>query len=351
MADEIVVAVLYPSWWYGDDDGFRREVDAIAALDPRLRVVVEPYEEDHALRTARGLPDADAARSMVPPLTDAQRAALAEAEIALAIDLPFDVASVAPRLRWVQAVGAGTAQLQSAGLGAAGIALTSNGGSNAIAIAEFVIGRVLQVAKDLRELDRRQDDHRWDPVYGEQLSGQTIGLLGFGAINQAVASRARALGMEVLATRRSVPPEGHPDVDRFFPDAELHQMLTRSRWVVAAVPETDATRGLMGADAFAAMPPGSVFVNVGRGSLVDEPALIAALEGGHLRAAALDVAHAEPLPADDPLWDAPDLYLSYHCASSPAALFPNVHRVFLANLHRYLTGDELDHRVALERGY
>jgi phosphoglycerate dehydrogenase-like enzyme len=121
--------------------------------------------------------------------------------------------------------------------------------------------------------------------------------------------------------------------------------------VIAAVPETPETTGLMDARAFAAMKPGSFFCNVGRGSLVDETALIDALRREHLRGAALDVASVEPLPVDHPLWDAPNLSLSPHSASAPAALFVNLHELFRDNLTRFLAGDPLRNEVDLSRGY
>jgi phosphoglycerate dehydrogenase-like enzyme len=128
-------------------------------------------------------------------------------------------------------------------------------------------------------------------------------------------------------------------------------MLEQCDAVIAAVPETPETTGLMDRDAFAAMKPGAFFCNVGRGSLVDEAALLDALQRGHLAAAALDVASVEPLPADHPLWDAPNLYLSPHSASSPAALFANLHDLFRDNLGRYLSGDALTNEVDMSRGY
>src|SRR5437870_8167243 len=162
-AAPVVVGVLYPPEWYGNADRFAAELAAIEELDPRVSVVVETYAEPHELRSARGKPDAGALRDQAPPLTDAQRAALARVHVALAIDLPFDVAAVAPNLRWVQAVGAGTGQLQSAGLAEAGIRLTANAGANATGIAEFVLARILQHVKRLRELDRAQEAHHWEP--------------------------------------------------------------------------------------------------------------------------------------------------------------------------------------------
>lgn len=351
-AAPVVVGLLYPTEWYGRPDAFAAAVQALEAIDPRVQVVVEPYVEPHELRSARGKPGAEALVDRAPELTDAQRDALGQVEVALAIDLPFDVGVVAPRLRWVQAVGAGTGQLQSAGLAGAGIRLTTAAGANAVGIAEFALARVLGEWKRLRELDEAQARHQWEPLYGTQLAGSTLGLLGLGAINSAVAARARAFDVEILATRRSAAPGATaPDVDELFPPDELHTMLGRCDAVIAAVPETPETAGMMDAAAFAAMRPGSFFCNVGRGSLVDEGALIDALRRGQLRGAALDVASVEPLPSDHPLWDAPNLSLSSHSASAPAALFLNLHELFSRNLAAYLSGDALENEVDLSRGY
>ncbi len=348
----IVVGILYPPEWYGAPDDFADAVAAVEALDPRLRVVVETYAEAHELRSARGKPGAERLKDQASPLTDAQRAAFRDLTVALAIDLPFDVRNVAPSLEWVQAVGAGTGQLQSAGLAAAGIRLTTAAGANAVAIAEFALARVLAEWKQFRALDALQAAHSWEPRYGRQLAGATIGLLGLGAINSAIAARAHAFDVRVLATRRSATPGATaPNVDTLYPPGQLHTMLSQCDAVIAAVPETSETTGLMDADAFAAMKPGSFFCNVGRGSLVDEAALIAALQRRHLRGAALDVASVEPLPADHPLWDAPNVSLSPHSAAAPAALFLNLHELFCDNLARFLAGQPLRNEVDLSRGY
>jgi phosphoglycerate dehydrogenase-like enzyme len=348
----VVVGILYPPEWYGAPDDFARQRRELEALDPRVRVVVETYVESHELRSARGKPDAARLRDQAPPLTDAQRATFAELQVALAIDLPFDVATVAPSLEWVQGVGAGTGQLQSAGLAAAGIRLTTAAGANAVAIAEFALARVLAEWKQFAALEDLQAGHRWEPCFGRQLAGSTLGLLGLGAINGAVAARARGFDVRILATRRSATPgAGAPNVDELYPPDQLHRMLSQCDAVIAAVPETPDTAGLMDAAAFAAMKPGSFFCNVGRGSLVDESALIDALHREHLRGAALDVASVEPLPSDHPLWDAPNLSLSPHSASSPASLFVNLHRLFRDNLTRFLAGAPLRNEVDVRRGY
>lgn len=343
----IVIGILYPPEWFGDADVFDAAVRDIEAVDPRIEVTVVTYEEGQSMRTLRG---SDAhmaeARASAPPLSAEQRAMFERVHAVVAIDLPFDVGSIAPGLAWVQGIGAGSAQLESAGLTSAGIRLSNGAGANAIGIAEFAIGRLLEERKHFRELAARQTAHDWSPIYGTQLAGTTVGLLGFGAINSAIAARLQAFDVTVLATRRSARSGDRAEfVDEMFPPARFHDMLARSDTVIAAVPESPETTGMMDRAAFAAMPRGSFFVNVGRGSLVDEPALIAALESGHLRGAALDVASREPLPADDPLWRAPNLTLSFHCSASPSAMFVNLHRLLLENIHRWLDGDELRNEV------
>ena len=344
----IVLGVLYPRQWFADQAAFDASIDAVRSLDPRIEVLVVPYDEGQHLRTLRGSADGAAqARQEAPTLTDEEHAMFARVHGVLALDLPFDVGDVAPSLAWVQGIGAGYAQLESAGLTDAGIRLTNAAGVNSLAIAEFVIGRILEERKGFRELHTRQQQHRWEPVYAPELAGTTAGLIGLGAINAAVASRLQAFDVHVLAARRSARAgDTAPDVDELFPTAQLREMLARCNTVVAAVPETPDTIGLMDAEAFAAMAPGSFFVNVGRGTLVDEPALIDALHTGHLRGAALDVASLEPLPPEHPLWDAPNLYLSYHCSSDPVALFPNLHRLWLENVRRFVAGEPLLQQVS-----
>jgi phosphoglycerate dehydrogenase-like enzyme len=348
--DVIVVGVLHPPEWYGDAEAFAAELDALRAIDPRIEVVVATYVEPHELRTSRGAGLPADPGVVSPPIPPDLATDLARVQVAIAIDLPEDISTHAPELRWVQAVGAGTGQLQSAGLAEAGIRLTSNGGSNSIGIAEFAFGRVIEAAKHFRELATVQADHRWESLYGGQLAGQTLGLIGYGPINRAVAVRAAAFGMRVLATRRN-PTGAEPPVEQFFGTGELHAMLEECDSVIAAAPETAETIGMMDAAAFAAMRHGATFVNVGRGSLVDEAALIAALDSGQIGAAAIDVTAVEPLPENDPLWDTPGLVVSAHCSSAPSALFPNLYAVVRENLRQFLDGEPLRHEVSPDRGY
>ena len=351
-AGPVVLGVLHPPEWFGATDDLDAAIAAVRDVDPRIEVVIETYEEGQRLRTLRGRPDGlEEARRRAPTLTDRQRAMFERVHAVIGIDLPFDVGDLAPDLAWVQGVGSGHAQLASAGLREAGIRLSSAAGVNAVAIAEFVIGRLLEERKRFREIADEQRRRAWTPLYGTELAGATVGLVGLGAINAAVAARLRAFGVTVLATRRSARSgDVAPDVDRLFPVRDMALMLGACDTVVCAVPESSGTIGLFDADAFAAMREGSLFVNVGRGSLVDEAALVDALESGHLRGAILDVQHHEPLPVDDPLWSAPNVVLSAHCSSAPSALFVNLYRLWVDNIGRWLRGEPLRNEIDLRVG-
>ncbi len=343
----IVVGILHPAAWYGDRAAFQQQMDALRALDQRVEVIVEPFVESQERRVAIRPGDTDT-RPPAAVLTDVQIDMLSRIEVALTLDLPDQLGTVAPNLRWVQAIGAGVEHLQPK-VERTGVRLTTNGGSNSIGIAEFVMARILAYYKPLAEIASLQNEHRWEPRYGRQLAGSSIALLGFGPINQAVAARAHAFGVRVVVVRRN-PGETPPGVSAVHGQHELRAVLAESDIVVSAVPETPETMGMIGRGELEAMRPGSFFCNVGRGSIVDEAALIAALESGHLGGAAIDVASLEPLPADNPLWNAPNLHISAHCSSVPSAMFPEVHRLFRENLARYLRGEPLTSEVAVDRG-
>lgn len=342
MTETVRVGVLYPAEWNADRES---DLERLRAIDPRVEIIAEPYEEPNEVRSGRGVPPYDDILHLVPELTSAQREAFAQIDCCITIDLPFDIGSIAPNLKWVQAVGAGVAQLESAGLAAAGIRLTNGGGVTSTAIAEFVMARILGEYKRTRDLDGAQADSNWSSIFGEQISGKTIALIGFGPINQAVAALSRAFGLRVLCLRRSGTADSA--IDEVFGPDQLHAMLGSADIVVGAVPESPATENLMDAAAFAAMPARSMFVNVGRGTLVDESALADTLATGHLRAAAIDVARTEPLPSESALWSAPNIYISAHCSTDPSKLFFNLHRLFEDNLRRFLAGDDLRNEVTL----
>ena len=350
--EPIVVGVFYPLSYYNDPEAFARDTEIIKAVDPRVDVIVEEYVETHEFRTLRGQKSREELEPLAQAVTDAQKAAFAQVHVALTLDLPYDIATLAPNLKWVQGLGAGSAQLQSCNLLGAGIRLTNGSGTSAVGMSEFVFARILQHMKYLRDLDEAQAKHEWIPRYGQRLEEKTLGLIGYGAINKQVAIRAQAFGMNILAMHRSAVPGKPPvAVDEVFVPADLHTMLGRSDVVVAAVPETTETEAMMNADAFKAMKPGALFCNVGRGTLVDEAALIDALESGQVGAALLDVASSEPLPPEHPLWNAPNLYLSPHCSTSAGEIYPKLHRLLADNLKRWLAGEPLINEVDLTLGY
>jgi phosphoglycerate dehydrogenase-like enzyme len=336
----VIVHVAYPP------DPPAQLVERLRAVSPDIELVVVPYVEDHGVRAARSRSSFEELRARAPMLTDEQRDAFGRAEVLLALDLPIGLGRLAPALRWVQAIGAGTDHFRGAKLGP-GVVVTNAAGVAAVPIAEFVVGQLLAVWKRFDELADQQRRHLWKPAYGRHVSGLTLGLVGLGAIGTAVAERARALGMRVLAVRRRPEVEDRPPVvDEVVGPGRLHDVLQRVDAVVVCAPATPETQDLFDAAAFAAIRPGAVFCNVARGSLVDEAALLDALRSGHLRAAVLDVTREEPLPADSPLWDAPNLRLSPHSAASLDHYVESVFELFAANLGRYLRGEPLRNVVA-----
>jgi phosphoglycerate dehydrogenase-like enzyme len=345
MSEPLVVCVNHP-------DVFDRErfLERVAGLPRPVELVVAPYREGLKLRTARRTPPVPAELlAAAPPLTPGLRAAWSRCEVLLGLDVPPELPELAPRLRWVQAFSAGLEHLNAAGLVARGIALTTAAGVGAAPIAEFALGRLLEVWKETRAIEQMQRERRFTRPPGRLLAGCTLGVVGLGAIGGALAGRARALGMRVIATRRRWQPgQTSPLADELHGPEGLPRLLEASDAVALCAPDSPATRDLIDAKALARMKPGAVLVNVARGALVDEAALIAALRSGRLRAAILDVTKAEPLPPGDPLWDAPNLYLSPHCSVSPDAYVERMLDFLAENVAHWLRGEPLVNRVGAD---
>lgn len=343
----INIGIMYPREWEQRDSGqLAADLDLVREIDHRIEILDTRYQDPEELRTKRGADPSADHRSEAPTLTPDQTEALSRVEIVIAQDLPFDVASVAPNLRWVQGMGAGVSQLESAGLEYAGIALTSAAGVNAVSISEFVFARVLQIWKRLPEIDALQTQRHWSPTYGKEVAGTTLGIVGLGAIGRQVARLGRGFGMRVVASRASAAVgDSDPDVDELWPPTHIQDVLATADVVVAAVPESSNTIDLFSAKQFAQMRPGSIFCNVGRGSAVVTDDLIEALRSGHLRAGILDVVRNEPLGVDDPLWSVPGLFISPHSATSPDRFWENLYQLFRENLRNYLAGEPLKNLV------
>lgn len=321
------------------------------ASSPRPVVFREgSYFEDSKLRSLKGrTADHSTLRDKEPPLSDATRDALRDAEVLVTLDVPADFAELASKLRFVQFLSAGCDHAPKQKLAALGIRQSTGAGVGNVSIAEFVIGRVIEVYKEFRRIEADQAAHNWRRTAGRSLDGDTIGIVGLGAIGTEIASRARAFGMRVLATRRSYTPGmTSPLVDELYGPDGLAVLLERSDVLVLCAPSTDETRDLIGAAELARMRKGATLCNVARGTLVDESALAGALRNGHLGAAIIDVTRVEPLPADDPLWDAPNLYISSHTSVAGDAYMRRFHLLVVDNILRYLNGEPLRNELVVD---
>ena len=343
MSDRLNVCLGYPLLL---EDLFRERLQAI---DPGIRLLEMPIDNGGDwISVSPAEPHAE------PPVWAAscgpqRRAALAEAEVLIALHVPARLMELAPKLRWIQGVGAGVEQFAATGVPRDRVLMTNASGLSAASMAEFVIGRLLEVWKRTREIEALQRDHNYRRSYGRTFKGSVVGIVGMGHIGREVAIRARALGARVVGNKRSKPSsEETALVDAFFTPDQLHEMLSECDAVVIAAPATPATHHLMNARALAAMKPGATLVNVARGSLLDDPALIDAMRSGHIGASVLDVTEQEPLPADSELWDLPNVYLSAHSSVSVDRYNDDVFELFEENLRRFVRGETLRNVVDME---
>jgi phosphoglycerate dehydrogenase-like enzyme len=258
----------------------------------------------------------------------------------------------AKRLRWVHSLSAGVENVLTPEMIASPTPLTNARGVFAESLGEFVIAAALFFAKDLRRMRRSQAAGKWDQFDVEVLYRQSMAIAGYGEIGRAVARRAKAMGMKVYATRRR--PEllkGDPLVDEgFSPDARV-EMIAKADYVVAAAALTPSTRGLIGEKEIAAMKSSAVIMNVGRGPVINEAALVKALEENRIRGAALDVFDKEPLPAGHPFWGMDQVLLSPHTADHTEGWLNDAMEFFIANVHRFVKGEPLQNIVDKQAGY
>ncbi len=323
----------------------------LAAICGDVDLRVAPYDLSHRELTRRSHdPHAGDLAVGEPELTSELRAALAAADVMFTLNAPLDLPSLAPNLRWIQAIGSGVGQFVPSRLPEGGITLTNAAGVAAGPIAEWVLARLLSIYKRLDELADQQREHRWQESLGAVVAGRTAVVVGVGAIGTEVAIRLHAFGVHVIGVRRNLEAVP-PGVDELVGPNQLHDALGRGHMVVVAAPGTAANENMFDAAAFAAMRPGAVFVNVARGSLVDESALVAALVSGQFRAAALDVTREEPLPAESPLWDTPHLTISPHSSASADRYLERATDLFYDNLTRFVAGEPLRNVVDLSEGY
>jgi phosphoglycerate dehydrogenase-like enzyme len=276
-------------------------------------------------------------------------AGIHEAEVLFVMRPPKGHWARAQNLRFIQTIGAGVDSVLPAPDLPEGVLIASARGLHADHMSEFAIALLLAMAQRLTRVLEQQREHRWRPFVRQTLEGGTLGILGLGAIGEAVARKARALGMRVIGTRRSGEPTPH--ADRIYPPSGTDEVLEQSDAVVVLLPLTPETRMLLGEQHLSRMREGALLVNLARGGIVDEEALADSLKRGHLGGAALDVFDQEPLPPESPLWDTPNLLVSPHMAGLSGDYLDRALEIFFENLGRLERGERLRNAVDRERGY
>ena len=338
----------------------------IEATDPRVSVLYEPgllpvprYPADHT-----GVPRALSAAGL-----DRWSSLRVQADVSFDFDwqAPAEMARNCPRLRWVQGTSAGIGRfLERTGLARSSLVFTTASGVHGTPLAEFTLLGLLHFAKGGPELARWQQERHWERHAGRQVAGSRVLLVGLGGVGRAVARLLAAAGVQVVGagrTERGGSQHGGshhgrsqhgrdvPGVASYVPVQQLGRVLPDVDALVLACPLTAQTRHLIGERELALLRPGAVVVNISRGQVIDEDALIAALRGGHLGGACLDVFATEPLPASSPLWGMPNVIISPHSASTVAAENGLLTDLFTDNLRRWLDGRPLRNVYDRAAGY
>ncbi|MGH2618318.1 MAG: D-2-hydroxyacid dehydrogenase [Thermomicrobiales bacterium] len=334
------------------------------AGDRLVAMIASPLEPEHAERIASAYPDrveliyrpdlmpalrylgdhGDPAFRRTPDQEREWHALLRRAEILL--DFPqnesLSVLALAPRLRWVQTTSAGVGPLvQRLGLQDSDLLVTTSSGIHAQPLAEFVFAALLFHSKEIGRLQDEQRARQWHRFCGIELLGRTMAIIGPGRIGREIARIARGFRMRVIAMGRDSDPARAEllGVDRLFDRADLHAMLAEADCLVICAPLTPETEGLLGPAELAALKPGAVFINIGRGAIVDEDALLQQLRSGQIAFAALDVFREEPLPPDSPFWEMPNVLINPHSASTVDTENAKIVDLFVSNLGHFLNGD------------
>jgi phosphoglycerate dehydrogenase-like enzyme len=291
------------------------------------------------------------------PSFDGLERELADTDIFMGLSLKAAQLSIAPKLQWIQAVSAGVAQFMYPELRERGVILTNASSVHCVPIAQHILGMIVGLARRFPDCLRYQRERIWAlnelwtaPVKPRELRGQVLLFIGFGAIGQETARLVRPLEMRVWAVTHS----GRSDSDmaeRALQTSQLREALPQADFVVVAAPATPETRNMLGEREFALMKPSAYLINVARGTLLDEPALISALERNVIAGAALDVTVKEPLPPESPLWKMNNVVITPHVSGATENTWEREDELMAENLKRWFAGRELLNRVDLTRGY
>ncbi len=270
-------------------------------------------------------------------------------EVFMREDYPRDALFSHDALSWVHVSGAGINHLVPWDAGA--VTVSNAGGVQDDGMAQFAFARLFAINSNFFAYHEQQQRHEWQELDNLNSVGGTLTVVGLGRIGSACARLGAQLGMTVYGVRAR--PEPMENVAEVVGPDRMNEVLAKSDYVIVVTPLTDATRGLIGADAFAALKPGAILHNMARGHVVDEAAMVDALNAGRLRAASVDVFSEEPLPAESPLWDQPNLYMTPHIGGM--LTYEEYDRlstqVFLDNLDRWRGGEPLEYVCSPDRGY
>jgi phosphoglycerate dehydrogenase-like enzyme len=310
----------------------------IAVLPAAARPILEPHLPNWV--TPRWFASHEDALAMAPGAHIGWLDMVDKSAMVAAINAATD-------LKWLSSIYAGFDGMPLEQLKAQGTVVTNGAGINAITIAEYVVMGMLTVSKGYREVVRAQDRHKWlfdSPGKVELLGSQAL-LLGYGAIGKLIEERLKAFGVDVTIVRRS------PGANTLGPD-EWQARLGEFDWIILAVPATPETEKMIGADELKAMRSTATIVNIARGTVIDQAALVDALTAKSIGAAFLDVTDPEPLPADHPLWSLDNAHITMHLSGrAQTKMFIRATERFIANLHRYHAGEPLDYAINLDLGY
>jgi len=336
------VNVLVARWL---EEGYRSQ---IAAVDPRIRLSYAAEQMAAETKSPRLAIDRAPGESAGGDLDSLLR----EAEVIYGLRFPANILKRAPRLKWVQTSSAGVDTLVSTTLWQSDVILTNVSGIHAIPMREYVLSMMLMFVKHAHVYFANKQDRVWKQHMPDELCWKTMGVVGLGSIGEAVARAAKAFDMRIVATRRHVTEhETSAVADALYPSDKLLEMLGESDFVVVTVALTEKTRKLIGEREFRAMKPTAYMINIARGAVIDEAALIKALKEKWIAGAGLDVFEKEPLPQNSELWTMPNVIITPHVAGVTPGYNARAMGVFCENLRRYLAGQPLLNVIDRTRGY
>ncbi len=325
-------------------DGSHQEI-----MSSRPLVLVISTDNDSQLAMLRGIPHVTGSSP------GAFEKAASEAEVILHWAGPRDllrpVFLACPHLRWIHSRAAGLDNLLFPELVESPVQLTNGTGVFSQSLGEFALAAILFFAKDFPRMLRNQRAERWEQFDIDAISQQTAGIVGYGDIGRAVARRLHAMDMKVLALKRHPPATADPSIAEYYTPDALAVMLGRCDYVVVAAPLTAETRHMISDAQFAAMKPNAVVINVGRGPVIDQAAMVRALVQRRIRGAGLDVFEEEPIPAGDPTWKLDNVLISPHCADHTRDWLNDAMCFFLRLYSRFEKGEPLENTVQKHLGY